>query len=462
MLSSMSTLRFPKTGSSTKRESSKPAETHAAQNTQSRAQENRRVLVQNSPSSNQIQPIEWIQKISMTTGLPYFFNVVTGQSTWQLRVAGSQGMYYDYNAQRDLAYNRPLQIESGIAMPFQPYPVIPAEQGYYVHAQPVNVKSTNHIGNQEERVHVEAPKPKANSVLAADSIPLEVRSQHNNKTTSEQRNIAKQSVNPKPSAEIQGSHFVSPAAATLGNHTKVVPKKNPPNGAPVPSYQTLQIAKDDSKSVLAMLEDGSTQFPGRKGISQRSVLDQAAPSAQGEKFTSPQSAESRGNCRACGREVLTSQARVCEEGSYFHSECHEILVEAIETAKREAREKTIAQLHANKGTDMSNFTRTIQQPILNTDNRRDMQSEASKPQSRGPCGICGEQVLTIHTRVCAEGQYYHKDCYGTVEPQIVDTPQVKQVKPTYRLRSLHDLRQGFFLKHPENIARVEVTGITHS
>ena len=108
-------------------------------------------------------------------------------------------------------------------------------------------------------MHVGAPQPPANTVLTADSIPVEARSQHTNKDTSEHRNIAKQSINLKPSAETQGSPFISPAAATLGNHTKVVPTKNPPNGAPVPSYQTLQIAKDDSKSVLAMLENGSTQ-----------------------------------------------------------------------------------------------------------------------------------------------------------------------------------------------------------
>eukprot|EP00960_Hanusia_phi_P052472 761475-Hanusia_phi.AAC.3 len=82
-----------------------------------------------------------------------------------------------------------------------------------------------------------------------------------------------------------------------------------------------------------------------------------------------ESVESRGLCRACGSEVLTNQSRVCEEGSYFHADCHQILVEAIEAAKKQAREKTIAQLHANKSGDI---TRTVQYTIQDSQDRRDM------------------------------------------------------------------------------------------
>eukprot|EP00960_Hanusia_phi_P052473 761475-Hanusia_phi.AAC.4 len=249
----------------TKRDTNKQNEPPVNRPSMSQSQAHTGVASQNATTPGQSFTGEWIQKISKTNGLPYFFNVVTGQSAWQLRITGNQEMYYRANP--DLAYSTSRIRESGISQPFQPYafPFMAPDQAFFVNPQAFSYQTSMQVA--PEPVQMGSPIKQERSIGAAKTKSKDVN--YHSSPQSASVEVAKSTSQQLSGSNGHGPHSTNPAVATSGNQTRMIHPKNSSNGAALQSYRTLQIAKENSKGVVSMLEDGSAQVDQQSLLSRR-------------------------------------------------------------------------------------------------------------------------------------------------------------------------------------------------
>lgn len=248
--------------------------------------------------------------------------------------------------------------------------------------------------------------------------------------------------------QIMGYYMVKPRDSTQAD-MKTVEKKNAikkvEDKAPAPTNEnsfsehplmgTVQIAKNVQAQVARRVSsvnrtpvtemkrgESSTrtvQVPkeqyGIKGI--KALVPIPETPLQSEVSTE---ADSRGTCGACQQIVLNSQERVFSEGNYFHQDCFNTLLQAVQKSKTQIRNK--AQTTSAPTSDPTKTVRISKDEFKAIPNQSEPDDILeSNPwaddgsEVRGCCAACQKPVTTAMHRTCVDGVYYHNECFASME-----------------------------------------------
>lgn len=176
-------------------------------------------------------------------------------------------------------------------------------------------------------------------------------------------------------------------------------------------------------------KSGTVQIPNNKSAGIKALMQKPATSALKKIAVVEAAPGVRGSCGACQQDVTDSHERVFSEGSYFHKDCFNTLMDAIDESKRAIREKMQAKTGVGRSAEPYKTVRiskseAVEIPSIGNDANRVVEKGAVQGEVRGTCPSCQKAVTTEMPRLSVEGTYYHQECHD-VMTKALQTAQVQ-------------------------------------
>jgi hypothetical protein len=214
----------------------------------------------------------------------------------------------------------------------------------------------------------------------------------------------------------------------------------PPEQKAVDLTKTVRVAKSEIQNLPMPLPPTTaiSQEDTNAGDNQENITTNARDKQ--ENITMTDAGEIRGCCAACQKPVTTAMPRTAVEGVYYHQECYDSMLRALDKVKVQGRARYSAAVshrvfetimespspHKTPGGSQRRWTEDDEWSPMPAGESTSLQEcfnaipscESSLMNSKGLCGVCQEHVYDTQRRCRSDdGVYMHAECFADFSKQ---------------------------------------------